>query len=244
MYDMKNIKKHILNFIFVSYFLLLSFESNAQERRPAIISFNFYPYLNDVKKDSDFTINTVIPLPSRLSYFSFVNFGGLFHSGSTKFQITEQNLRWQITENSPVDLVIQDTIRNGNDNDTIHIGARFRLSDFEHLKSFFDGIHLNYSFHIFPKRFDQRDVGGWQISHAYQATFPYISNRLYFSGFLDHNINEEKISGIKRDNIVSENQFGFQLFKKVYAVIEFRINEYRKVDTTNFSMGFEIKTNW
>ena len=210
----------------------------------AAIAFNFYPYLTDVKSDSDFTINTLVPLPARFSYFSFVNFGGVFHSGSARFQITEQNLRWQVAEKLPVDLVLQDTIRNGRDNDTIHVGARWRLSNTQGLNSFFNAIHLNYSVHIFPKRFDQRDVGGWQISHAYVMTFPYISNRLYFSGFLDHNINERSLAGGTRDNIVSENQFGIRLVEKVYAVMEFRINDYRRSDTTNLGFGIEIKTNW
>ena len=169
---------------------------------------------------------------------------GCFTPGSAKFQITEQNLRWQIAKQYPIDLVIQDTIRNGRDNDTVHIGFRWRVNNTEQLQSFFNAIHLSYSVHVFPKRFDQRDVGGWQLSHAYQMTFPNISDRLYFSGFLDHNINESNVPGTKRDNIVSENQFGVRLFNKVYAVAEFRVNEYRRSDTTNFGVGLEIKTSW
>jgi hypothetical protein len=210
----------------------------------AAVAFNFYPHLTQVKSDSDFTINTFISLPARFSYFSFANFGGLFHSGSVKFQITEQNLRWQVAEQFPLDLVVQDTIRNGGNNDTIHLGARWRLNNTEVFNPFFNALHLNYSVHVFPQRFDQRKVGGWQISHAYQLTFPYLSDRLYFSGFFDHNINERNISGGTRDYIVSENQFGVRLYKKLYAVMEFRINEYRRSDTTNIGLGIEVKTNW
>ena len=210
----------------------------------AAVAFNVYPYLTDVKSDSDLTLTAFVPLPARFSYFSFANFGGLFHSGSIRFQITEQNLIWEIANNVPIDFVVQDTIRNGHDNDTIHMGVRWRLNNTEVLNTFFNAIHLNYRIQFFPKRFDQRDVGGWQISHAYTMTFPYISDRLYFSGFFDHNINEQSITGGKRDNIVSENQFGIRFFKRVYAVAEYRINQYRRPDTTNFGMGIELKTTW
>jgi hypothetical protein len=242
---MPGIRKNLMlnyRYLFIALFISLIFTSKIYAQ--AAININVYPQLDDVSTDSDLTINAFVLLPARFSYFSFVNFGGLLHSGSVKFQITEQNLRWKITDKLPLDLVIQDTIRNGHDNDTIHLGARWRLNDTDALKSFFNTIHVNYSVHVFPKRFDQREVGGWQISHAYAITFPYISDRLYFSGFLDHNINEQSITGGKRDNIVSENQFGVRLFKKVYGVVEYRINQYRRSDNTNIGIGVEVKTNW
>jgi len=209
-----------------------------------LVAFNSYPVLGDVNSDSDFTVNTFAPLPKRFSYFSFFNFGGVLHTGDARFQITEQNLRWQLAEGNPLDLVVQDTIRKGANNDTIHIGVRWRLNNTSWLNDFFSSVNLIYSIHVFPVRFDQRDVGGWQLSHAYTMTFPYISDRLYFSGFLDHNIRESTIPREKRDNIVSENQFGIRIFKKLYAVAEFRVNEYRRSNTTNFGLGLELKTAW
>ncbi|MGY8814594.1 MAG: hypothetical protein ACKVHQ_07725, partial [Gammaproteobacteria bacterium] len=210
----------MLNFRYLPITILFFILFTPKLHADAAIAFNFYPHLGDVNSDSDMTINAAAQLPARFSYFSFANFGGLFHAGSLRFQITEQNLRWKISDQSTIDLVIQDTIRKGSDNDTIHVGARWRMSGTDVMKNFFNALHLNYSVHLFPKRFDQRDVGGWQISHAYQITFPYISDRLYFSGFLDYNINELSSTGGKRDNIVSENQFGVRLFKKLYAVAE------------------------
>ncbi|MGK0297426.1 MAG: hypothetical protein ACI9XC_001029 [Gammaproteobacteria bacterium] len=234
----------MLNVRYLPITILLCILFTPKLHADAAIAFNFYPHLGDVNSDSDMTVNAAVQLPARFSYFSFVNFGGLFHAGSLKFQITEQNLRWQIADQSTIDLVIQDTIRKGSDNDTIHVGARWRMSSTEVMKKIFNAIHLNYSVHLFPKRFDQREVGGWQISHAYQITFPYISDRLYLSGFLDQNINEISSTGRKRDNIVSENQFGIRIFKKLYAVAEYRINQYRRSDNTNFGIGIEVKTNW
>ena len=230
--------------IFLVILLLSSFDLCAAERRPAILSFNFYPYLTDVKTDSEFTLNTFVPLPGRLSYFSFLNFGSVFSSGPVNFLITEQNLRWRISEEYPFELVVQDTIRYGADNDTVHLGVRWRLNDTEFLKSFLDAVHLNYSVHFFPIRFDQRDPGGWQMSHSYEVRFPYISDRLYFSGFLDHNIDEESQPGVRKSTIISESQLGFRLFRKVYAVAEFRRNEYRISAKNNIGIGIEIKSSW
>jgi hypothetical protein len=216
----------------------------AQQRGPIQISLNVYPWLSDVNTDSDLTINTTIPLPGRFSYFSFINFGGLLHVGDARFIITEQNINWQIAGQLPFDLVAQDTIRYGHDNDTIHLGVRWRLHNTGSLRPLFQALHFNYSFLVLPVRSDQRDLGGWQLSHVYQMTFPGISERLYFSGFFDHNINERSAGGGRRDNIVSENQFGVRLFDNVYAVVEYRINEYRRQDKANFGAGVELKTSW
>lgn len=224
--------------------LALPLTTQAQQRRPAQIAFNFYPYLHDVKTDSDFTINMLVPLPARFSYFSFINISDVLSSGDADFLLTEQNLIWQVSERLPLDLVAQDIIRHGRDNDTIHLGVRWRLNNTPALAAFFRAINLNYAVQIFPTRIDQRDVGGWQISHSYQMTFPYISDRLYLGGFLDHNIDETSRPGFTRDNIVSETQFGVRLYKQLYAVAEYRVNDYRRSDNTNFGAGFEIKTSW
>jgi hypothetical protein len=235
---------HTLFMLALVCLLLLPFNSDAQERRPVLMSFNAYPYLSDVSTDADLTVNTTIPLPGRFSYFSFINFSGLLHSGNLNFSLTEQNIIWQIAAQSPLDFVAQDTIRKGADNDTIHLGIRWRLNNTPMLQSFFRSINLNYSFIVFPVRFDQRNVGGWQLSHAFQMSFPAISDRLYVGGFIDHNINESTITGGRRDNIVSETQLGFRIYKDVYAVAEYRINEYRRSAKSNVGAGLEIKTSW
>ena len=224
--------------------LLSSFDICADERRPAILSFNFYPHLTDVKTDSEFTLTTFAPLPGNFSYFSFMNIGGAFSSGPLRYLISEQNLRWQISENYPVELVLQDIIRNGADNDTVHVGVRLRLDETDSFRSFFDAAHMTYSVQFFPVRFDQRNVSGWQMSHAYEIRFPYISDRLYLGGFLDHNIDEKLRPGVRTDTIISETQLGFRLFRKVYAVVEYRINEYRLSDNSNIGIGIEIKSSW
>lgn len=208
------------------------------------INFNFYPYLADVKSDSAFTLNTAVLLPQRFSYFSFANFGGLFESGPVRFLVSEQNLRWRPADRFPVDLVVQDTIRRGGGNDTVQAGVRWRLNDTAVLKRFFNAIHLRYSVHFFVQRWDQRDRGGWQVSHTYTLRFPYLSDRLYLGGFIDHNISERGPPGFPANPVISENQLGFRLYRRLYAVAEYRINQYRRSDVNNLGVGFEIKTAW
>lgn len=205
--------------------------------------FNAYPYLSESQFDADLTIVTAARFTERLSYFGFVNVGGLFHSGSTRFQTSDQNLRWSITERSPVDLAIQGVIRYGRSNDTFHAGIRWRLNDTIGIKSVLDAIHLDYAVQFFAVRLDQREVRGWQISNSYQLDFPYISDRLYFSGFLDYNI-DERVSTGRRNVIISENQLGVRLFRSVHAVAEYRFNEYRSDHKHNVAVGLELKLDW
>ena len=183
-------------------------------------------------------------MPARFSYFGFANFADTVSNGNADFLLTEQNILWQVSEKLPFDLVVQDIIRRGHDNDTIHFGVRWRLSNTPALTAFFKAVNLTYAVQLFPARIDQRDVGGWQISHAYQMTFPYISDRLYLSGFIDHNIDETSRPGLSGDKVISETQFGIRLYKRLYAVAEYRINDYRRADNTNLGAGFEIKTSW
>ena len=127
---------------------------------------------------------------------------------------------------------------------TIHLGVRWRLNATPWLDKMLKAINLTWAVQFFPTRIDQRDVGGWQISHAYQMSFPYISDRLYLSGFFDHNIDESARPGSTLNNVVSETQLGVRLYRQLYAVVEYRINDYRRADNTNFGAGFEIKTSW
>lgn len=235
---------HVLRAAALLFACLLLTNVEAQQKRPAQIAFNFYPYLEDVKSDADFTINMLVPLPGRFSYFSFANFSDTISEGDTNFLLTEQNIFWQPMEKLPLDLVAQDIIRRGHGNDTIHFGVRWRLNATPWLDKMLKAINLTWAVQFFPTRIDQRDVGGWQISHAYQMSFPYISDRLYLSGFFDHNIDESSRPGVTRNNVVSETQLGVRLYRQLYAVVEYRINDYRLSDNTNIGAGFEIKSSW
>jgi hypothetical protein len=213
----------------------------AREAMRASLGFNFYPYLSNAKDDTGFTLNTNIALPAGFSYFSFVNIGNAFDLDRAGFLVSEQNLRWRITERIPVDVAIQAILVRGNHNDSLQVGPRWRLNDITVLRPFLEAIHAAYSISFFIKRFDSVPGDVRQISHAYSVGFPYISDRLYLSGFVDQNFHRDVPADKQQRPIVSETQLGIRLLKKLYAIAEYRRNEYRASDKDNLALGFEYR---
>jgi len=234
----------IKRFVSIVLLLLLAPVIYAQQPPRANLLLNFYPYHSTVKDDYDFSMDLGINITDRLSYFGFVNLANVFTSGGIKFQISEQSIRWIPARNLPIDLVYQHVFRYGHDNDTIQLGTRWRVSSTELFKDMFRQLNLNYSVQFFVKRFDQRINDGWQISHGYLMSFPHISDRLYLTGFIDQNLDEKRANGTKFNPVVAEAQIGFRVFQKLYAVAEYRINEYRENNKTNLSVGFELQSSW
>jgi hypothetical protein len=206
-------------------------------------SFNIYPKFTDVQTDYDVAIDTLIVVNNNFSYFGYVNLRGVSNSNKFDLNNSEQSFRWTPYATFPVDLVFQHVLRNGPGNDNNHLGVRWRVSQTNYFQELFNNINLNYSMQLFPaKILDSANRGGWQISHAFSMSFPYISDRLYLNGFMDQNFNEN-IGGTKRNTIVTETQLGFRIFKQLYAVTEFRINEYRVGRKENMAIGIELKIN-
>jgi hypothetical protein len=224
--------------------LLVPAVSHAHEETKASLGFDFYPYLSNRKDDTEFTLNTSITLPAGLSYFSFVNVGNAFNVERTEFLVSEQNLRWRITERIPLDVAIQAIIVRGDDNDSLQVGPRWRLNDTSMLRPFLKSIHATYSISFFIKRFDSVPGEVRQISHAYSLAFPFISDRLYLSGFVDQNFHRNAPPGKQRRAILTETQLGFRLFKNLYGIAEYRRNEYRASDKDNLAVGFEYRMGW
>jgi hypothetical protein len=218
--------------------------SYAREEMTVSMGFDFYPYLSNTQDDTEFTLNTSITLPAGWSYFSFVNVGSAFNFERTEFLASEQNLRWRITERIPFDLAIQAIIVRGANNDSLQVGPRWRLSDTPVLRSFLKSVHAAYSISFFIKRFDQVAGEVQQISHAYSMAFPFISDRLQLSGFVDQNLHRSAPPGKRRRAILSETQLSFRLFKDLYGIAEYRRNEYRASDQDNLALGFEYRMNW
>lgn len=208
------------------------------------ISFDAYPYLEDVKDDSDLTITINAELPYRISYFSFVNFKHVFRQGSPALRITEQNLRWQITEKSPFDLTLQANLKPGNNNDRFMLGISWRLSDTRGLSKLFESLNMFYRITFLLKQFDPQGDEIWQMEHFFLMKFPWLSNRLYLSGFVDHTFNQKVPDNVPDRPIISEVQFGVRLLNNFYFVSEYRINENRRRDVNNFALGIEYKTAW
>jgi hypothetical protein len=211
------------------------------------LSFNLYPYMSDVDSDNSLTINAAAQLNHRFSYFSLTNFSNQAGEGEledTENFYTEQNIRWQVSPNSPLDLTLQMNFRSGVDNDRHRLGVRWRLNNTSAIKSVFDAIHLLWSINFHPIQFDNEDSDVWQIEHSFRLTAPYLRDRLYLAGFIDHTFNEDLPSGFPDNPVVSETQLGFRLIENLYVITEYRINQYRRADVNNLAVGIEYKIRW
>jgi hypothetical protein len=162
----------------------------------------------------------------------------------TNTYYTEQNLRWQVTDTAPIDLTIQHNFRSGNDNDRLRFGFRWRLNNTSFLKPFFDAIHMAYSINFHVIQVDDDPEDAWQAEHVFMVKFPYISERLYLAGFVDHTFNSTVPVGVTANPIIGEAQLGFRLIENLYLVSEYRKNEFRLGSEDNLTAGIEYKIKW
>ena len=224
-----------------------TWSAEARNSSSGFLDFNVYPYLSNVDSDSVFTLNIAAKLPNRFSYFSLLNLGNQpadSELSDTTSYYTEQNIRWQIQDSSPLDLTVQYNMRSGEDNDRLRFGMRWRLNDTPSLQSFFTKIHMRYAVNLHAIQIDDGDTAVWQLEHSFGMRFPYISKRLYLAGFIDHTFNEDLPAQIPANPIVAEAQLGFRLVENLYAVSEYRLNEYRRSDVNNLALGVEYKIKW
>ena len=243
-------KLNLTSFIVFLLSLNIAADVTAQETKNSndgFLDFNFYPYLNDVDNDSVVTINIAANLPRRLSYFSLTNFSNQDNRGeledTTSFY-TEQNLRWEIGDNSSIDLTAQYNLRSGIDNDRLRFGFRWRLNDYPVFSNFFNYLSLQWSINFHLLQLDHEDAQVWQMEHVFMLRLPKVSERLYLGGFIDHTFNEDLPADFPGSPVVGEVQLGYRLANNFYAVVEYRINEYRRSDTNNLAAGIEYKIKW
>ncbi len=246
---MQNLKLGLKAALLLTAACLCSQGSYADSKgsRGGFLDFNSYPYLSDVDDDNVFTLNAAAKLPGRFSYFSLTNLGNLNSDSEQRDEVsyyTEQNLRWQIEEGSPLDLTLQMNFRSGADNDRHRLGVRWRLNDTRALQSGFQAINLSYSINLHAIQFDHEDPDVWQMEHVFRLGFPYISDRLYLAGFIDHTFNQELPDNMPKNPIVGEAQLGFQLLDNLYLIGEYRLNQYRRSDVNNLALGVEYKRVW
>jgi hypothetical protein len=121
---------------------------------------------------------------------------------------------------------------------------RWLLNETSFLKGIFDTLNLSYALTLFPIQIDHEEAWVWQMEHAWRMTFPWLTDRLYMAGFMDHTFNEDLPAGYPADPIVTETQLGLRLVDSLYATAEVRLNEYRRAHTGNFVMGLEYKIRW
>lgn len=221
--------------------------AQAAQSGRGFLDFNLYPYLSDVDTDSVATLNIGAQLPKRLSLFMFINFYNAPAEGELSETTTfysEQTLKWQISEGSPFDLTVQSNLRSGDDNDRLRFGVRWRLNDSPALAGFFAALNLKYAINLHAIQIDERDESVWQLEHSFRMTFPWLSERLYLGGFIDHTFNETLPETIPENPAVAEAQLGWRLVEDLYLVTEYRLNQYRRSDVNNLAVGVEYKVLW
>lgn len=91
---------------------------------------------------------------------------------------------------------------------------------------------------------DNEEPRVWQLEHAFFMKFPYITNKLYLAGFIDHTFNQDLSSNLPKSPIVAETQLGYEVMDNFFVISEYRINQYRRSDVNNLLVGLQYKMNW
>jgi hypothetical protein len=205
---------------------------------------SLYPYLDRVETDSDLTLTINAPLPARFSYFGFINNRGVVSDGHASFIRSEQNLRWRISDDLPLDLNVQAIIVDGPGNDVTQVAVAWRVHDTPAFKAFFDRINMIYRLGFYLKRFSSGDDKAWQMEHFFKMRFPGISDRLYLSGFVDQTFDLGLAEELPESPIVTEIQGGARIWDNFYVIAEYRINQFRLGKEHNLAVGIEYKYAW
>jgi len=100
---------------------------SAQGRPLVSIDTNLYPYQSQIDNDTDLTFVSNARFPARFSYFSFVSFRGATTSDAFGFSRSEQNIRWAVSPNLPLDLNFQAVLVDGTGNDFTQLGIGWRV---------------------------------------------------------------------------------------------------------------------
>lgn len=220
--------------------------ADSNNANSGFMDFNLYPYLSDVDNDTVFTVNLAATLYNGFFYFSLTNFSNQSNEGELADTVnfySEQNIRWRIADHSSIDLTFQSNFRSGANNDRHRLGFRWRLNNYQAFQDFFQSLNLNHSINFHLLQFDDADENIVQMEHVFRFNFP-GNDRLYVGGFIDQTFNEDLPAGTPSSPIVGEVQLGYRIIENLYAVGEYRINEYRRSDVNNFAAGVEYLLRW
>lgn len=216
-------------------------ETDTAHKPKGMIDFNLYPYQSRVDTDTLYTLNIASTMTDKLSYFGFINFSNQDDSTDSINYYAEQNLFWSLSDYWGIDITSQAVLISGSDNDKLRFGMRFRAQDAFFSRELFEWLNLRYTLNLHAIQFDHSSANVWQMEHAFYLRFPYLTDRLYLAGFMDHTFGEDLPSDYPSAPIVAEAQLGYRLFDRVFLIGEYRINQYRRDNTRNFAAGFEYK---
>lgn len=205
------------------------------------IDFNFY---YDTRDFSVLTYNILANLPKRFQYFSLTNYQSTKGSFDLNTLYAEHNLRWSLHKNKPIDLTLQYVMRGGEDNDDFRLGLRWRAHAAKKLSSFFKKINLSYSINPMFIQFRRNTALKYMtiIEHVYRINIApkKLDRRIYVGGFLDQNFIYNGRGGLSF-KWVAEHQIGLRLIDELYAILEYRINDFYAKDNYGLGYGLEYK---
>jgi hypothetical protein len=245
-----NESKVVLLFVFVASLManqnILAQSATSDERRiehhnTGFVDFNGY---YDTREFSVMTVNILAKLNHRFQYFSLTNYWGANRSSDLASFYSEQNIRWTIQEKSPVDLTVQYVIRQGDGNNDLRPGIRWRLSSTKGLSGLFKKVNMTYSANPMFFQFRENTPPKYLtiIEHVYRINImpEKLNKRVYLGGFADQNFVFQK-NGKLSFQWVSEHQLGVKIAKGLYAIVEYRINDFLPKDNYGLGYGFEFK---
>ncbi len=244
------LKKSSRVFVLLFFSLVFLVKIYAQEKQEfknskvsGYIDFNGY---YDTREFSVFTYNILANLPKRFQYFSLTNYESSNSSSGLSKNYAEHNLRWGIGEAIPLDLTLQYVLRNGENNNDVRLGFRWKVNQTKGIQKMFNKLNMSYSLNpmLLQFRLHNKTTYMTQIEHVYSILLlPKICNkRLYLGGFADQNFIYN--NGGVSFKWVSEHQLGYRILNRLYVVLEYRINDYYQNDTYGLGYGLEYKISF
>jgi hypothetical protein len=133
---------------------------------------------------------------------------------------------------------------SGEKNNRHRLGVRWRLNSTSYLSDFFKSINLSYAINLHAVQFDHEQGHIYPIEHTFMLKCPNISERLYLSGLIDRTANNRRPSHLLTNPIVAEFQLEMRLVKHLFLTSEYRVNQYRRSDVHNLTVGLQYKMIW
>ena len=201
----------------------------------------------DTRGFSEATINVLTNLPYHFQYFSLTNFSNanVRNDWDLTGYYSEHSLRWSFWEKWPLALSVQWALANGGDNDKFRFGLLWKIAKTPMLKKFFEKIHMSFFVTFFGLDTNFSDpVKHAQIEYVYliQVLPSLLKDRVYVAGFADQNFRFGNSATAGNRNIwVTEHQLGVRLVNWLYAVVEFRRNEFFAAQKNGVGFGAEYK---
>ncbi len=214
----------------------LTYSQVAQNRKATegIFDFNYY---RDSREFNSFTTNLLATMEGGFQYFSLTNLESEVEASDktdSTIYYTEQNLRWQLSQNGLFMLSTQAALQSGEKNDLARAGVLVNITALSPLAEFAKAHDFAFGVNLFPIQVDELKGYHWQIEYFYkfQIARKFFADRLYLSGFADQNIGPDKTTW------VTEHQLGLRIFDNFFLVSEYRINEFLKKNT-GWATGLE-----